>query len=446
VTEPLIQWIQLIQPKLEPTRLSTRSPVRLNRRSVLKGAGALSLAYFLAGCQAGRATDLQIRLLQGSIPPQLLQAFQRQIDNLQVGFQSSAQLAELFQLLQTWQYPDQVRPPAIRLPLIGRTPQNRQPAPDLVTIGDFWLAAAIQQQLIQPLPLETMAGWQQLSPAWQRLVRRDRQGQLSETGELWAAPYRWGSLMIAYHRPRFKTLGWTPNDWADLWKPELQGFVSLPESARSVIGLILKKMGQSANVTDLATVPTLPDELRSLHQQVKFYSSDAYLQPLMLEDTWITVGWSTEILPLVERDRRIGAVVPTSGTLLTADLWVRPASAGSPTGASAGALDNSASRPPASSTPTPATQALPQQPHYQPNYQQWIEFCWQTPIANQLSILGSAVSPIVTGVDRSQLPAKLQASPLRLPPAEVLGKSEFLLPLANSDQYRQVWESVRQTG
>lgn len=413
----------MTEPPIQPFSSSAPLSLQLNRRSLLRGAGVLSLGYLLASCQSDQAAALRIRLLQGSIPPQILQAFQRQINSSSVGFQSSAQLAELFQLLQTWQYPDQAPRPAVNLPLVGQTRQTPQPAPDLVTIGDFWLAAAIQQQLIQPLPLEIMAGWQQLSPAWQRLVRRDRQGQLSETGELWAAPYRWGSLMIAYYRPRFKTLGWTPTDWADLWKPELQGYVSLPESARSVIGLTLKKMGQSANVTDLAAVPTLPDELRSLHQQVKFYSSDAYLQPLMLEDTWITVGWSTEILPLVERDRRIGALVPTSGTLLTADLWVRPTTAPAS---------------PSLSPPPPAPQP--------PTYQQWIEFCWQTPIATQLSILGSAVSPIVTGMDRSQLPAKLQESQLRLPSVDILGKSEFLLPIANSDQYRQLWEAVRRTG
>lgn len=38
----------------------------------------------------------------------------------------------------------------------------------------------------------------QLSPRWQQLVSRDPQGRLDPRGQVWAAPYRWGCLLIAY--------------------------------------------------------------------------------------------------------------------------------------------------------------------------------------------------------------------------------------------------------
>lgn len=376
----------------------------MNRRTLLLASGTLALNYLLAGCSRQEAA-LRVRLLANSIPPQILQEFQHRLQA--VRFLNSSQLAELFKLLTVWQSP---APKGFRF----RLPIVAKPAvvDDLVTLGDFWLAAAVQQKLIQPLPLETISGWQQLPPKWQRLVRRDSQGQPSDTGQLWAAPYRWGSLVIAYNVEQFKHLGWTPSSWNDLWRPELRGNLSLLDSARTTIGLTLKKLGQSVNAADLEAVPNLLAELRALHQQVKFYSSDAYLQPLLLGDSWIGVGWSTEVLPVVERDRRIAAVIPETGTILTADLWVRPAK--------------------------PANATAP--------IKEWLEFCWQPKIAEQISLLSLAASPILVTKNRAQLPIAIQQKPLLLPPSEVIERSEFLLPVANSGQYRRLWETVRQMG
>jgi putative spermidine/putrescine transport system substrate-binding protein len=191
----------------------------------------------------------------------------------------------------------------------------------------------------------------------------------------------------------------------------------LLDSPRSVIGLTLKRLGKSFNSENLSDVADLKPTLQALHQQVKFYSSDAYLEPLLLGDTWAAIGWSTDVLPVVKSDRRIAAVVPTAGTVLSADLWVRPATAVQP------------------ENPTRALTT------------QWIDFWWQPEIATQLSVLGSAVSPLL-GNDRAELPKALQDNLLRLPPAAVIDRSEFLLPLsaATVEQFRDLWVAVRQGG
>lgn len=380
----------------------------MNRRSLLIAAGTLTLAQTLGltGCSRSSQADVQIRLLEQSMPVQLLNEFQRRTTSAAtLDFLLSEQLTDLYNLLQSWQAD-------------ATAASNRTSRATLITLGDYWLTAAIQQGLIQPLDLAAVPGWSTLADQaiWTTLVQRDRQGQPSPTGETWAAPYRWGTLMMAYQTELFADNNWTaPRDWSDLWRPELAGRVSLPDSPRSVIGLTLKQLGQSVNTADLTTVATLETELKALHQQVKLYSSDAYLQPLVLQDTAIAVGWSMEILPLIKRDRRIAAVVPASGTILTADLWVQPADT---------AVDAAAST----------------------LLQQWLAFCWDPPIATQLSLLSSAASPVFFARDRRQFPASLQQNPALLPPVEVLQASEFLLPLADTtiDQYRRLWATVRQ--
>jgi putative spermidine/putrescine transport system substrate-binding protein len=324
-----------------------------------------------------------------------------------LGFLTSERLTDLYDLLQRQTDADQPNRPAPRLA-------------DLSTLGDYWLTSAIQQNLIHPLNLEDVQDWKALSnqDIWTTLVRRDAQGQPNRDGEIWAAPYRWGTLMIAYHAEQFQSRGWTPpTDWSDLWRSELQRFLSLPESPRLVIGLVLKKLGRSVNPENLDAMPDLKSELSALHQQTKFYSSETYLQPLVLEDTLLAVGWSNEILPLVDRNPRLAAVVPQSGTILTADLWVRPATA-PPLDAERSTLLN-----------------------------QWIEFCWEQPIAAQLSSLTAVASPVFFGVAPNQLPPSLQSNNLLLPSPELLEKSEFLLPLTDEtiNQFRRLWIEVRQT-
>ncbi|MFQ3616061.1 MAG: extracellular solute-binding protein [Cyanobacteriota bacterium] len=370
----------------------------MKRRSLLIGSGSMALAALLGGCSR-RDNGLRVLFLEDSVPPQVLKAFRNALTSPPLSFVPRPQIASIFEQLETWQTAESPR------------------AADLVTLGDAWLTEAIQQKLIQPLEVSSIPGWERVPKPWQDLVIRDRQGAPSAAGQVWGAPYRWGSVAIAFRRDKLEPLGWQPQDWADLWRPELAGMLSLPDSPRTVLGLVLKKFGRSVNEANLEAVPNFSAELAALDRQVKFYSSTDYLQPLLIDDTWAAVGWTTDILPVMQGDPRIGAVIPASGTMLFSDLWVRPAR--SPALES----DNGAI----------AESALAQ----------WIDFCWQPEIATRLSLQTSAVSPIFA-LDASDLPADLRNRDLRLPAEPILQKSEFLLPLspASAAQFRQAWSAL----
>ncbi|WP_088890620.1 extracellular solute-binding protein [Leptolyngbya ohadii] len=384
----------------------------MNRRTFLT-AGTLALSYALIGCSPSSDADLRVRLLENSIPAELLKEFERRVARgKDLRLLPSKQLADLFQLLQTWKPGDEAKSQGgLPLPFTNR---RSAPVADVITLGDAWLTRSIQQGLLQPLRTDDLKDFQALPDSYQAFVKRDRQGQLAANGDIWAAPYRTGTLMIAYRRKDFEELGWKPQDWADLWRSELQRKISLPDSARAVMGLTLKKLGRSINADDLNAIPQLAAELEALNRQVKFYGSTDYLQPLLIGDTWAAVGWSTEILRQAKRDRRIQAVIPSSGTILTADLWVRPAEA-----------SNDATR--------------------QTLEQDWISFFWQPQIAEQLSLLSLAASPVLLKGDRASLPESLRQNQNLLPSQAVLEKSEFLLPLSEQAiaQYQQLWTSVR---
>lgn len=386
----------------------------MDRRTFLLSTGTLALSQVLAGCGGQDQASLRVQLLKGSIPAQMVNQFRSLLkQRAQVKFEPVEQLKDLFTQLQSWSK----QPPAeaddwllqLPIPLINSKPTA--PA-DLVTLGDYWLALAIEQRLIQPLDPAKLQNWSVLPSRWQELVRRNASGQLDAQGKVWAAPYRWGSTVIAYNRDFFKSLGWTPSDWSDLWREELRDRISLLNQPREVIGLTLKKLDQSYNTENLNQVPNLEKQLEALHQQVKFYSSDNYLQPLILGDTWLAVGWSTDVLPVMQRYQQIAAVVPKSGTALWADLWVRPTGSGS-------------SKPVGS---------------------QWIDFCWQPQIAQQIAILSRGSSPIPVKIKPGNIQERLQSVLLHDP--QIFERSEFLLPLPKESmqQYQSLWQSMQGLG
>ncbi|MEG3439223.1 extracellular solute-binding protein [Pannus brasiliensis CCIBt3594] len=381
-----------------------------NRRSFLQGIGTLALARGLSGC-APAESALRVFLLEGSIPPRLIQDFQKTIEDRNLKFQSETKLQNLLKLLEAWRQRSIPTPASsfpVALPFTGK---SSSPRANLVTLGDAWLASAIRERLIEPIEPARLTNWSKLPPRWRSLVTRDEQGFPNETGKIWGAPYRWGSTVIVYNEDKFKRFDWRPEDWSDLWREELTGRIALVDNPREVIGLTLKKLGGSYNPTDLDRVPDLTSNLLSLQKQVKFYSSSYYLQPLLVGDVWLSVGWSDDILPVTEQYREMKLVVPRSGTSLWSDVWVQPAMM---------ANDPLADR--------------------------WIDFCWKTNSVDRISLFTDGLSPMVIDRPAGELPVDIRKDPL-LADRPALEKSEFLLPLAPKveKEIDRLWEKMRRS-
>ncbi|MBW4447412.1 MAG: extracellular solute-binding protein [Spirirestis rafaelensis WJT71-NPBG6] len=379
----------------------------MDRRSFLLGTSALA-SQLLVGCAGNNQAKLNVQLLKGSIPGQVVNQFGKTLQQkAQLKFAPVGQLEDLFKELQAWQGKTKGTDgkgwlPSLRLPQFQKTA-----VADLVTLADYRLKEAIEQKLIQPLEESQLKQWSVLPKRWQELVRRNDQGNLDAQGKIWAAPYRWGSTVIVYRRDKFKELGWTPTDWADLWRSELRDRISLLDQPREVIGLVLKKLGKSYNTENLDKVPDLEKELRTLNQQVKFYASNKYLEPLIIGDTWLAVAWSSDVVRILARYPELAVIIPQSGTAMWADLWVRPVGEKS-------ALSS-----------------------------EWINFCLTPNIAKQISLLTKTNSPIPTDIGTSDIQKPLRN--LLVSNSQLFDKNEYLLPLSQSTQkqYQDLFARIK---
>lgn len=387
----------------------------MKRREFISLISSLTVSQLLLGCNETADHTLTIKLLKSSIPSQLIDKFRKKLKvKSKLEFTIDTQLKTVFSNLEKWQKPpEKQKIYGIEIPELPKLPFNRpEKIPDLVSLGDYWLKPAIANKLIQPIEVKNIPNWSKLPPEFQQIVTRNDQGEIDPNGQIWGIPYSWGSTVIAYNKEKFKQLGWTPTDWADLWRVELSDRISLLNQPREIIGLTLKKLGYSYNTEDLKTVKGLKEELQKLNKQVKLYSSDAYIQPLLLEDTWIAVGWSRELIALSKKDPNIGIIIPASGSTIWADLWVRPT-----------------------------------QPEKSPNLDlqnQWLDFYLLPEIANQISLFTSSLSPRLLTMNPTEILPDLSKNTLAIAQKDNFSKSEFLHPLSKDSikQYRQFWERI----
>ncbi|MFO5495038.1 MAG: extracellular solute-binding protein [Cuspidothrix sp.] len=372
----------------------------MQRRSFLSGTSTLAISQIITGCGTNQQPPLNVQLLKDSIPGQVVNQFRKTITaGGKLKFTPINQLEELFKLLQTWQKPANNQQEWTRFLPFN---QNQKSSPaNLVTLGDYWLQAAINQKLIQPLETTNIKNLGKLHEKWQEIVKRDQQEKI------WGVPYRWGNTVIVYNQEKFQQLGWKPTDWSDLWRSELQNRISLLNHPREVIGLVLKKLGKSYNTENINQISDLETQLQALNQQVKFYNSTNYLEPLIIGDTWLAVGWSNDIIPLINSNNKFAAVVPISGTAIWADLWV------SPTGVSNDNLTY-----------------------------QWLDFCLQPNTSKQIALLTKTNSPIDNNIGVGDIQPQLQNLLITNP--EVFAKSEFLLPLPvkTMQQYEDLFSRI----
>jgi spermidine/putrescine-binding protein len=211
------------------------------------------------------------------------------------------------------------------------TPRSAMAA-DLVTVGDSWLATAVQGGLIEPIKNAEQFEWfQRLDSKWKTLLRRDAEGMIDPQGPIWGVPYRWGSFLIAYRRDKLERNGIPPiKDWKDLFRPELAGKVAMVDSPREVVGAVLKSLGASYNTKDFdKEVPggreAVKERFHALQKQVRLFDDVEYMKAMSAGDVWVAVGWSSDVFPFAKRALNVTVIAPESGTSLWADLWSIPA-------------------------------------------------------------------------------------------------------------------------
>ncbi|XP_078163710.1 putrescine-binding periplasmic protein-like protein [Carex rostrata] len=371
---------------------------------------------------------LTIVALQGSIPPAWMKDFiQVQGKRLKLNIQYRANLDSIFSELTLASDKGRVRPKSAM-------------SADIVSIGDSWLSYAISKGLIEPIKNAQEQDWfRNLSQRWKVYLCRNCKGELDPNGEIWAAPYRWGTMVIAYKKSKFKKHNLKPiEDWDDLWRPELGGKIAMVDSPREVIGATLKYLGASYNTTDMESQVAGGREavlkcLTVFQRQVRLFDGVHYIKSFATGDVWVVVGWSGDVIPAAKRMSDVAVIVPQSGTSLWADIWAIPNATKFKTHQIGGRVRG----------PSPIIH-------------QWMDFCLQTardlpfrevvvPGSSPL-YLEQSVLPEAKHKEKDRGKPKLDTNLKEgMPPRDILERCEFLEPLSDKaiEDYRWLLSNMQ---
>ncbi|XP_042505943.1 spermidine-binding periplasmic protein SpuE isoform X2 [Macadamia integrifolia] len=363
---------------------------------------------------------LRVVALRGSVPPSWLKEFMRaqgRRSNLRLEFRGN--LVDIFSDLSV-------------ASTKGNLELKSAMAADIITVGDSWLSLAIKKGLIEPIKdIEGQDCFKCLSDKWKVYLRRNNNGELYSRGEIWAVPYRWGSMVIAYKKSKFQKHNLAPiEDWRDLWRPELAGKISMVDSPREVVGAVLKYMGASYNTKDIESQvsggrKTVMQNLAVLQKQVRLFDSAYYLKAFGVGDVWVAVGWSSDILPAAKRMSNVAVIVPKSGASLWADLWAIPSASRFSTNRIGGRVRG----------PSPLIY-------------QWMEFCLQVaralPFKQEVVPGASPFTPeepsVEASLESTRRRPKLETNLIAgVPPPEILSRCEFLEPLTEATLSDYQW-------
>lgn len=440
------RWKPTVMASSSATPRSAASPCRasqaVGRRDMARIAAGVSLVARAPEVRAESPprSGLKLVSVKGGLQIQWTSEFQNLTKPpLKVNTMQSNSMQEVYEALMAAKDPREM--PKLQ-ELVGKkrnadSVANQAWSADAVTLGDAWMGEAIRNGLVLPLDGAENSSWfKRISPRWQALVRRDPNGRLDPTGKVYGAPYRWGCTMMAYRRDKAARFGGPPQDWDVLLRPELKGKIGFVESPREFVGAGLKTLGLPYNFEDLdrlkpclqnnssslQTVDILHERLKLLKGQVRMFDNKKYLQALGEGEIWVAVGWSSEVIPFVERTPKVEFALPASGTSLWADMWCVPA----------GAVGGSGGTGPS------------------PILDRWIDFSLQPGRMDSSRGIRTGGSPLMLHkATQLECPA---GGPMHVkdkrpgmqagatPRPEIMGKSEFLLPLSETaiQQYRRV--------
>ncbi len=160
-----------------------------------------------------------------------------------------------------------------------------------------------------------------------------------DEGNQYAVPYFWGINTLAINKDMVtKALGTDKlpeNEWDLVFKPEYTAKlkscgISFFDSPTEQIPLVLKYLGKNPNSEDAADVQAAFDLLKTVHQNVKRYTSSGYIDNLAKGELCVSIGYGGDLNIAKRRAKESGGNVnievltPKSGVGIWVDSFMIP--------------------------------------------------------------------------------------------------------------------------
>ncbi|WP_265108360.1 polyamine ABC transporter substrate-binding protein [Halosolutus halophilus] len=300
--------------------------IHQDRRTVLKSTGALATIGVtgFAGCLGDEdndtgSADIDTDDLEDSLnifqwgdywPDGFVQSFEEEHD-VAVSVSNFASNEEMFNSLQA-----------------GGTDQY-----DLIFPSDYMVNVLQEQDMIQPLDLDELSNFGNLSEMFQ-------EAPYDPGDDRYSAPYQWGTSGIGWNE---NMIGEVEIDsWDALWNDEWAGQITMLNDMRETMGAALKRLGYSLNTTDEDEIEEAKETLIQQKDLLRAYDSTNVQTNLINKQNSPLHGWSGDIFVALwetydedEGYSPVNYTIPTEGGVVWVDTAAVTAKARHPNAAHA---------------------------------------------------------------------------------------------------------------
>ena len=271
---------------------------------------------------------------------------------------------------------------------------------DLIVPSDYMVAIMIELDLLAEVNYDNIPNFGNIDGTFK--------DPPYDPGNKFSVPYQWGTTGIGYNADLFED---PPGSWAYIFDPalasEYAGRISMLNDSREAIGAALKYLGYSVNSTDEGELEQAKQLLIQQKEWVAAYDSDGFEDLLAAGEVDIGHGWSGDYFAAAEEAENVWYIIPEEGGVIWTDNLAIPKTA--PSQYTAEAFINYLLRPEVGAKIT--------------------NYTWY----------GSPNKASTEFID-----SEILEEPAIYPPAEVMGKLEFLRDVGEATTiYDRIWTEIK---
>ena len=225
-----------------------------------------------------------------------------------------------------------------------------------------------------------------------------------DPGLEWSVPYMWGATGIAYNR----RLTQAPTAWADLWRPELKGRITMLDDPGEVLGASLEKLGYPLNSTDPAQLDAAAREAIRQKDLLRAYLNAEVRDQLVSGDVAAAQLWATTAAQAIEASANLAFAYPSEGFAVYVD-----------------------------------TAVILRESRRTELAHRFIDYLLRAPVA--ASVAASSRTATANGAARRLLSPAVGENPVLYPPPETLERGELFQPLPPATQRLRdrLWTQIK---
>ncbi len=269
---------------------------------------------------------------------------------------------------------------------------------DVILASDYILSTARQANLLMPLDMKKLPNFANIKPGFLN--------QGFDPESKYVVPYIGGTPLIVYDPAKvpFEITG-----YEDLWNPALKDSIVVMDDARNVIGITLKTLGQSFNITDPAILDQAAEKLAALRPNIRVFDYDTPQQQMLSGETTVGYMFTPFVVQTLTDRPDMKVVYPKEGLGLGIDGLVIPAKA----------------------------------PHAD-NAHKFLDFLLRPEIAVKIAEVQQYTNP--NAAAEASLPDSYKNNMAINIPADLLDKAEFIeaLPAETESLYQELWTKFKQ--